>query len=325
MKKFLAMAIAVAAVLTGCVKNETFAPANEIQFKNFALSNKALVADGTFDTKLTFGVEMYKAADKSLWDKGEVVYKTSYWGFDDAKFWPTEAGSPVALNFFAYYPYGAAVACDTDKGITINNANIGKTDGTQVDYMIAKMAGPLSLQSAAVPVAFEHISSLLQFKAQDISVLNDLQGKVTIKGITVKQVSTSGKYVNTAANAVAGTWTADTAVDMDAIALTTLVKTTVVELPSVMVVPNTLTGNEIVEVVFDVAEYTYGDVVVPAQTGVTITKELKTATIDTWAQGKKYVYTLKFNLTKDQLEIKFAPTVTEWTDGGSDDLVHDFE
>lgn len=331
MKKFLAMAIAVAAVLTGCVKNETFAPANEIQFKNFALSNKALVADGAFATTLTFGVEMYKAADNNLWDEGKVEYKdSSYWGFNPAKFWPTEAGTPVELNFFAYYPYGATVACDTDKGISITGADLGTTIGNQTDYLLAPVAGPYKVQAAAVGVAFQHISSLLLFSAQDITLIEDLKEKVTINSITVKGVSTSGDYANKEADAVAGTWTPDTAGNLPTITLNAPVKlagaalTTTASNP-VLVVPTALTeGTQVVDIVYSVAAYTYGGQNFDAKPNQTTTVNLKAGSIDKWEQGKKYVYTIKFNLT-EELEIKFAPTVTDWTAGGSEDLTVDVQ
>lgn len=330
MKKFLAMAIAVAAVLTGCVKNETFAPANEIQFKNFALSNKALVAAGAFNETLTFGVEMYKAADNNFWDEGEVKYKTSYWGFNPPKFWPTEAGTPVELNFFAYYPYGATVACDTTKGISITGADLGTTIGSQTDYLLAPVAGPYKVQAAAVGVAFKHISSLLLFSAQDITQIPELKNKVTVNSITIKNVSTSGNYANTAAGTVAGTWTAGAvgnlptitfdpaaAVELAGAALTTTANN------PVLVVPTALTeGTQVVDIVYSVAAYTYGGQTFPAQNGLTASFDLKAGSIAAWEQGKKYVYTIKFNLT-EQLEIKFAPTVTDWTEGGAADLTVD--
>ena len=331
MKKFLAMAIAVAAVLTGCVKNETFAPANEIQFKNFALSNKALVAAGAFNETLTFGVEMYKAADNSLWDKGEVEYKTSYWGFDPAKFWPTEAGVPVALKFFAYYPYGAAVACNTTTGISITGADLGTTIGSQTDYLLAPVAGPYEVQAAAVGVAFQHISSLLLFSAQDITLIDELKEKVTINSITVRGVSTKGNYANTAAGTVAGTWdnlvtgttlptiTLDAAVELAGAELTTTTSN------PVLVVPTDLAeGTQVVDIVYSVAAYTYGGQNFDAKPNQTATFNLKAGSIAKWEQGKKYVYTIKFNLT-EELEIKFAPTVTDWTDGGSEDFTVDVE
>lgn len=331
MKKFLAMAIAVAAVLTGCVKNETFAPANEIQFKNFALSNKALVADGVFDTNLTFGVKMYKADGNTLWDEGEVKYKdSSYWGFNPAKFWPTEAGAPVELNFFAYYPYGATVACDTTKGISITGADLGTTIGYQTDYLLAPVAGPYKVQAAAVGVAFQHISSLLLFSAQDITQITELKEKVTINSITVKGVSTSGDYANTAAGAVAGTWTPATAGNLPTITLDAAVELAGAELTTttnnpVLVVPTALTeGTQVVDIVYSVAAYTYGGQSFDAKPNQTATFNLKAGSIAEWEQGKKYVYTLKFNLT-EELEIKFAPTVTDWTDGGSADLTVDVQ
>lgn len=333
MKRFFAMAIVVAAVLTSCVKNETFAPANEIHFKNFALSNKALVSAGAFDTNLTFGVFAHNGTDFSYIPNKEVEYKTSYWGFNPAIMWPTNNGTPIALDFFAYYPYNdnsgtEQVACDLAKGISITGANLGTTIGDQTDYLVAPVVPDQTVQASAVGVAFEHISSLLLFSAQDITQINELKNKVTVNSITIKNVSTSGDYANTAAGDVAGTWTAGAAGDLPKITLDASVATTAAELTTttsnpVLVIPTTLTAaTQTVDIVYSIAAYNYGGEDFPAQNNITASFDLKAGTIVAWEQGKKYVYTIKFNLT-EELEIKFAPTVVDWTEGGAADLTVD--
>ena len=159
-------------------------------------------------------------------------------------------------------------------------------------------------------------------------MIDELKEKVTINSITVKGVSTSGDYANTAAGAVAGTWTPAAAGNLPTITLDAPVElagaalTTTTSNP-VLVIPTTLTAaTQTVDIVYSVDTYTYGGETFPAQNGLTASFDLKAGTIDAWEQGKKYVYTLKFNLT-EELEIKFAPTVTDWTDGGSADLTVD--
>lgn len=334
MKKILAIAALVAVALTSCVKNETFAPAEEISFENFTLSSKALVNAGAFDTALTFGVfATNNGTDFSFVNNDEVVYKTSFsfWGFDPAKYWPTNAGAPVDVDFYAYYPYNdntgtEQVACDLTKGISITDANLGTTIGSQKDYLVAPVVVDKNVDnaSAGVDVVFKHIASLILFSAQDVTEIPDLQELVTINSITIKKVSTSGDYANTAAATVAGTWTPDTADDLGAITVNKLVTTAGLELTSttekpVLVVPNTLTADtEQVVINYTIADYTYGGF---NFTGTTTDKifDLKAGAIDEWEQGKKYVYNLKFKLT-EELEITFNPTVTDWADGGSADL-----
>lgn len=335
MKKFFAIATLVAVALTGCVKNEVITPnAGEIQFKNFSLSSKALVEAGAFDTNLTFGVEMLKAADDSAWDKGEVVYKTNYWGFNPAKYWPTENGTPIALNFYAYYPYGEDVTVVPANGVSFNNANLGYTIGSQTDYMLAPMAGPYQVMSNDVPVVFEHISSLLLFSAKDVTVFTELQNKVTVNSIKVQNISTTGSYANSFATDVAGTWTPGSTHDFEAITINKAVDTAgVVELTSnnsnpVLVVPTTLknaneAGAQQVTVNYTVAAYNYGGTAFAEQT-FEKSFALKAGSIDKWEQGKKYVYTLSFSLS-EELEITFAPTVADWEEGGSVDVTLDNE
>lgn len=332
MKKILAIAALVAVALTSCVKNETFAPAEEISFENFTLSSKALVNAGVFDTNLTFGVfATDNGTDFTFVDNDEVVYKTSYtyWGFDPAKYWPTNAGAPVDVDFYAYYPYNdntgtEQVTCDLEDGISITDANLGTTIGSQKDYLVAPVVVDKNVTNAAagVDVVFKHIASLILFSAEDVTEIPDLQELVTINSITIKQVSTSGNYVNTAANTVAGTWTPDAADDLAAIPVGKLVTTAGLDLTSttekpVLVVPTTLTADtEQVVINYTIADYVYGGYPFTGKTE-NATFDLKAGAITEWEQGKKYVYNLKFKLT-EELEIKFNPTVTDWTDGGAD-------
>ncbi len=332
MKKILAIAAVVAVALTSCVKNETFAPANEISFENFTLSSKALVDAGAFNTALTFGVfATDNGTDFTFVDNDEVVYKTTYWGFNPAKYWPTNAGAPVDVDFYAYYPYndnaGAEkVTCDLTAGISITDANLGITIGSQKDYLVAPVVVDKNVTnaSAGVDVVFKHIASLILFSAQDVTEITELQNLVTINSITIKKVSTSGDYANTAAGTVAGTWTPDAAADLAPIAVNKPVTTAGLDLTSttekpVLVVPTTLTAaTEQVVINYTIADYVYGGY---SFTGTTTdaTFDLKAGAITEWEQGKKYVYNLKFKLT-EELEITFNPTVTDWTDGGSADL-----
>lgn len=333
MKKILAIAAVVAVALTSCVKNETFAPANEISFENFTLSSKALVDAGAFNTALTFGVfATDNGTDFTFVDNDEVVYKTSFWGFNPAKYWPTNAGAPVDVDFYAYYPYNdnagtEQVTCDLTAGISITDANLGTTIGSQKDYLVAPVVVDKNVTnaSAGVDVVFKHIASLILFSAEDVTEITELQDLVTINSITIKQVSTSGDYANTAAATVAGTWTPDAAADLAAIAVNKPVTTAgLVELTStienpVLVVPNTLTAaTEQVVINYTIADYVYGGYNFSGTT-TNATFDLKAGAIDEWEQGKKYVYNLKFKLT-EELEITFNPSVTDWTDGGSADL-----
>ena len=332
MKKILAIAAVVAVALTSCVKNETFAPANEISFENFTLSSKALVNAGAFDIALTFGVfATDNGTDFTFVDNDEVVYKTTYWGFNPAKYWPTNAGAPVDVDFYAYYPYNdntgtEQVACDLTAGISITGADLGTTIGSQKDYLVAPVVVDKNVTnaSAGVDVVFKHIASLILFSAEDVTEIAELQNLVTINSITIKQVSTSGDYANTAAGTVAGTWTPDTAADLDAIAVNKAVTTAGLELTSttekpVLVVPTDLTAaTEQVVINYTIADYVYGGYNFTGTT-TNATFDLKAGAITKWEQGKKYVYNLKFKLT-EELEITFNPTVTDWTDGGSADL-----
>lgn len=337
MKKFFAIATLVAVALTGCVKNEVITPnAGEIQFKNFTLSSKALIlpaenAEVAFPTDQTFGAIAYNGATEYVGAAAaEVKWKAGFWGYSATKYWP---GDDSAVTFYPYYPYGETVTCNTTSGISFPTVDLGTTLGDQKDYMIAACSGEYKFSDEkSVTVAFEHLSSMLLFSVKDLSSNTndadyDLLGKITLKSIVVNDVNTKGAYANTAANAVAGTWTAeDTNTDFtvynDAAGMLVPVAGATVTTPesgAVIVVPGVIVEDEMtVTITYDIAEYKYDGVIYNATIDNVATLKLETDAISSWEQGKKYVYTLKFNLSGEAHEITFTPTVKPWVAAAQD-------
>lgn len=333
MKKILAIAVMAAAVLTSCVKNEIVSPAGEINFKDFMVSTKALVLPGetgvaNLPTTYTFGAfALYTGTYESVTDETapdaiyvndlEVAYKTSYWGFkEQPMYWPTNTADK--LDFYAYYPYNKTVA-DWDKDnncVKLTAAALGTTLGDQTDWMIAAKEVGRSSDNGEVPVAFRHITSMLVFNAYDATPDTRYQNLVTIKKIEVKQAAYTGDYTNNA-------WTANSRADVVvydeatgvAVPLTTANVTTATS-GALIVVPEDVQAATKFVVTYDIAES--ADHVYEAAAGKTV--EIAVNGLNgTWEAGKKYVYTIKFDLVNGANEhlqeiIFEQPTVSPWVE-----------
>lgn len=334
MKKILAIAVMAAAMLTSCVKNEIVSPAGEINFKDFMVSTKALVLPGetavaNLPTTYTFGafalytgtyegVTGETAPDAIYVNDLEVAYKTSYWGFAaQPMYWPTNKADK--LDFYAYYPYNATVADwdDVNNCVKLTAADLGTTLGDQTDWMIAAKEVGRNSDNGEVPVAFRHITSMLVFNAYDATPDTRYQNLVTIKKIEVKQAAYTGDYTNNA-------WTANSRADVVvyddatgvAVPLTTPANVTTATSGALIVVPENVQAATTLVVTYDIAES--ADHVYEAATGKTV--EIAVNGLNgTWEAGKKYVYTIKFDLVNGANEhlqeiIFEQPTVLPWVE-----------
>lgn len=331
MKKILAIAVMAAAMLTSCVKNEIVSPAGEINFKDFMVSTKALVHDANLPTTYTFGAfALYTgkyeggagetAPDAIYINDLEVAYKTSYWGFKEKPmYWPTNTADE--LDFYAYFPYNATVADwdDVNDCVKLTAANLGTTLGDQTDWMIAAKEVGRSSDNGEVPVAFRHITSMLVFNAYDATSDDRYDELVTIKKIEVKQAAYTGDYT-------ANTWAADDGSRADvvvyddatgvAVPLTTPANVTTATSGALIVVPENVQAATKFIVTYDIAES--ADHVYEAATGKTV--EIAVNGLNgTWEAGKKYVYTIKFDLVNGANEhlqeiIFEQPTVSPWVE-----------
>lgn len=333
MKKILAIAVMAAAVLTSCVKNEIVSPAGEINFKDFMVSTKALVLPGetgvaNLPTTYTFGAfALYTGTYESVTGETapdaiyindlEVAYKTSYWGFAaQPMYWPTNKADK--LDFYAYYPYNAAVADwdDVNNCVKLTAANLGTTLGDQTDWMIAAKEVGRNSDNGEVPVAFRHITSMLVFNTIDATPDTRYQNLVTIKKIDVVDAAYAGNYTN-------NTWTADGASRTTVAVMnhnhgvgTTTSNVTTATSGALIVVPEDVQAATKFVVTYDIAES--ADHVYEAATGKTV--EIAVNGLNgTWEAGKKYVYTIKFDLVNGANEhlqeiIFEQPTVSPWVE-----------
>lgn len=346
MKKFFAIAALVAVALTSCVENEVITPAGEIAFRDYTLSTKALVLPGStaneaLPTDCAFGafalydgqyetvddehpVDADYATDDAIYVNGlRVSHDGTQWAYEDAQYWPTDK---APLDFYAYYPYNATVASwdAVNNCVALTAAELGTTLNDQTDWMVTAAAEDKTSDNAAtgVGIVFDHITSMVVFKAIDVTSEARYQNLITIKSIEVKQAAYAGNYT-------AATWTADNASRADvvvynnAIAVPTAAAADVtkatVDGGALIVVPETVQAATEFVVTYDLKESL--DHVIAEQPGKTATIQVAPLTT-TWEPGKKYVYTIKFDLVAgsgvgggdDEVlkEITFVPEVAPW-------------
>lgn len=336
MKKFFAIAAVVAVALTSCVKNEVISPAGKITFKDFTLSNKALVLPGsTAEEALLPGHDfgayaLYTGTYEGVDDVTDAVPNEIYinglkvshngtdWAYETPQYWPTNVADE--LDFYAYYPYNETVASwdAVNNCVKLTAANLTTTLGNQTDWMVTTpvIGKTKDNASSGVGIVFNHITSMLLFNAIDVTADTRYQNLVSIKKIEVKNAAYTGTYTN-------GAWTAlDNRVDVTVMngskdVTTTIAPVTTTEASggALIVVPETMGDDVIFTVTYDVAES--ADHVVEKRIGATADIKVKDLTA-TWEAGKKYSYTIKFDLiggTEDTLEeITFTPTVAPWTE-----------
>ena len=335
MKKLFAIAAVVAVALTSCVKNEVIEPAgNEITFKDFTLSSKALILPGAtaeeaLPTTCTFGAfalytGSYEAVDTEATHIGnlEVSHNGTDWVYNTTQYWPTDESR--TLDFYAYYPYKADATWNSAKNTPqLVGLELGTALNDQTDWMVSypSLGNNKTNAATGVKIVFKHITSMLVFKAADITPEARYQNLVKINKIVVKQAAYKGNY-HTAwhnqgerANVVVYNNDAGIAVDPAGVDVTSATSN------ALIVVPESVQADTEFDVYYTIAE-SADRVIHPHSGKVTIkTKALTT----TWEPGKKYVYTINFDLingTNENLtEIKFVPTVEEWAEVGADYLI----
>lgn len=335
MKKLFAIAAVVAVALTSCVKNEIVEPAgNEITFKDFTLSSKALIhpganAEEALPTTCTFGAfALYTGSYEAVVDETthignlEVSHNGSNWVYNTTQYWPTDESR--TLDFYAYYPYKADATWNkTENTPQLVGLELGTTLNDQTDWMVSypSIGNNKTNAAAGVPIVFKHITSMIVFKAADITPEARYQNLVKINKIEVIQAAYKGNYHTAWYNQGER---ADVVVYNDGagVAVTPAgVDVTNATSNALIVVPESVKAATEFVVDYTIAES--ADRVIHAHNGtVTIkTKDLTT----TWEPGKKYVYTINFDLingTNENLtEIKFVPTVEEWAEVGADYFV----
>ena len=336
MKKIFFSCLAIAAIAS-CAKTEpTFtevdseiriAPVTAVATK----ANQLAAISGTaYPAAEAFDVYAYWATD---WSNDtptpyltgtssgvEFVNKGTYWGGTTTYYWPKNG----SLRFAAYSPSSLDMThkYDTDT-YTMAEKVYPADDATGETYtsktyeiLVAPTSEDYTAETGAskVAVKFEHALSWLNFKLQSTEVA---KGAFTVNKVVVNKVANKGSLV---AAMPAKTWTlADATVDVvvyDNATTPTTVNAEAVKVENVenglLVLPQAPTT---VTVYYTQNELSHTDaegnevVDSPALSGQVIEVPLTLDEVDgTWEPGKKYTYTILFDLD----EILINPTVEDW-------------
>lgn len=332
MKKHLFLFAAAAVALASCNSDDTIAENSsvgsnqqkEIAFAPLAQPSTRAAVDGTtFPTSSTMEVAAYDAtAGANYFDATTFsnVSETTNWA--GGKYWPF---TPATINFLAYAELtaGSATWNATNPASAVTLV-MGDNKTAQKDLMYACGTGTVTQSGNTltfptnVPMEFKHAQAWIKFtvKAGDATSAS----KIVVNSITLNSVSCQGTYTVTHTNwdktkaqrdadaskngSVAGVWSdystyAGSIPAIKAAGYSTF-STSVQDFASLMVVPNQGIASFTINYTLDGKTYNY--TYTPASTSL--------------AQATKYIY----NITLTVHEIIIAPTVVDWSNGGSTDV-----
>lgn len=332
MKKILFATLAVAAIAS-CAKTEPTYVGGESEIM---LNPVTTVATKANQLKAITGTQ-YPAAEAfdvyAYWinDAGvksadyltagtsgvEFVNKGTYWGGTTTYYWPKNG----SLRFAAYSPSTLDMTHDyeldtyklenhvypTVDGVDVTEANY---TANTYDILVAATTEPYTAETGAskVSVKFEHALAWLNIKLQSTGVAN---GAFTVKKVVINEVAKKGTLVaNMAAEKVWKDLDIKSGIEAfvgsykvtDEAVLKETVDNGLLVLPQA---PTTVT------IYYDqnALEDENGNPTTPALTDQVITVPLVLDNAeDTWEPGKKYTYTILFDLD----EILINPTVEDW-------------
>lgn len=274
--------------------------------------------------------------------------------FDDTKdiwaptstyYWPLEG----KLTFIAYWPKDAATAAFTNAGVlTLTGYTLKSTVADQDDLLYSAIAADKSQNESyyvdsansknsetaegdkGVNIVFKHALSQIIFKAKTADDVYDAGLSFKVDAITVNAATTADNMTvtNPTEAQLASditTWTnpktnGDFAVSSSAFpaaANTYLTKTLSDPIgDALLAIPVTAFATTDPTVTVSYTLYRTSDNVNLGSKEVTIHFDDIDDVVTNWQAGKKYVY----NLTIDLQKIYFNPTVTDWANGGSQDV-----
>lgn len=324
MKKFFVMAIAVAAVLTGCVTNEEFGDDVQPEIKMEAVTkvaNRAIVEGATVPEDFNFTVFGFYSANSfantqqfAMYDVDCTKQGEFFKHSTQSYYWPMSG----EVGFYAVSPSIVEPAViDWYSGITLTNHTV--VGAEDVDVMFAYNKG--SNQSAALGMVFYHALAQAEVLVNTDKEYQNVELKVT--GITFKNIDITANCTYKESSPADQTpnpsieWsgnTDSTGSEVYSVEEHTVVYNSTQAQPygsGVVVIPQTMDTEVVttptvstISIGYSLAQYGGA-----AITG-TIEKPITTA----WERGSKYVYTLTFKLN----EILFNPSATDWVTVNAD-------
>ena len=299
------------------------------------------LASGTWNTAAA------NASAVSYMNDVEVAFDDTkdIWAPSDTYYWPLEG----TLTFIAYSPKDAATATFSNAGLlTLTGFTVDTTVADQVDLLYSAINADKSANQSyyvdgtnsknsetaegdkGVNIVFKHALSQVIFKAKTADDVYDAGLSFKVDAITVNAASTAASMTVTnpteaqLASAIT-TWTnpgtnADFAVSSTAFPAasnTYLTKTLSDPIgDALLMIPVTAFAGTDPTLTVSYTLYRLSDNQDLGSNEVTIHFDDIDDVVASWEAGKKYVY----NLTIDLQKIYFNPTITDWVEGGSQDV-----
>lgn len=320
-------------------------------------------ATSAFDKTRTFATYAYLLPAGVSWSGSTIAQAQTYIDNEEIRFYPDIEGPYLAdtwhgsniyywpksgsLTFYAHSPYCIPEAsdgygCTKENGVYVNGFKIPYpaagtvapvTDDEVTDILVADEAKDLSRSSSAsglnaVPVLFRHVLSKVKIVATLDRQPSATDEPFTIKGITLRDICTSGSYGNAA-------WSGQGDVRDIQYSCNVTLKyekdlndrlLAQVVFPETFMIPQTTTAGTVGSGTSAVSrrpriliKYTVGS-------GGEQTAEFdlwkNSASLGAWGSGKIITYTLVHILNNDDEYIEFGASLGDWveTDKGNVDI-----
>ena len=359
MKKFFFLAATAIVAFAACSKNNVDVASiqdRNIKFNTVTnIATKAPISGTTYSYDMpSFGVFASYLKKNQTWAANKAT-ATRYMddveiSFDDTKdiwapatahYWPLEG----SLTFIAYSPKSAATAsfAEATGTLTLSAFTVNTTVADQVDLLYSSIAADKTQnesyyteeQDKGVNIKFKHALAQIIFKAKTADDVYDAGMSFKVDTIVVNAASTADNMtvVNPAdadAAATITTWTnpktnANFVVRSDDFPNATVATgaanflTKTLSDPigdALLMIPVTAfeTTNPTITIKYTL--YRLSDALPMGSKEVTIKFDDIDDVVTNWQAGKKYVY----NLTIDLQKIYFNPTITDWVDGGTQEV-----
>lgn len=308
-------------------------------FASYLEKNKTWAANKASATRYMDDVEVSFNDTKDIWAPASTYY------------WPLEG----SLTFIAYSPKAAATAtfAEATGTLTLSAFTVNTTVADQVDLLYSSVNADRTMNESyyvdggnsknsetaegdkGVNIKFKHALAQVIFKAKTADEVFDAGMSFKIDTLVVNAASTADNMtvVNPAdadAAATITTWTnpktnANFVVRSDDFPNATVATGAANFLgktlsdpigDALLMIPVTAFAGTDPTVTVKYTLYRLSDALPMGSKEVTIHFDDIDDTVGDWQAGKKYVY----NLTIDLQKIYFNPSITDWVDGGSQDV-----
>lgn len=308
-------------------------------FASYLEKNKTWAANKATATRYMDDVEVSFNDTKDIWAPASTYY------------WPLEG----SLSFIAYSPKAAATAAfaEATGTLTLSAFTVNTTVADQVDLLYSSVNADRTMNESyyvdggnsknsetaegdkGVNIKFKHALAQVIFKAKTADEVFDAGMSFKIDTLVVNAASTADNMtvVNPAdadAAATITTWTnpktnANFVVRSDDFPNATVATGAANFLgktlsdpigDALLMIPVTAFAGTDPTVTVKYTLYRLSDALPMGSKEVTIHFDDIDDTVGDWQAGKKYVY----NLTIDLQKIYFNPSITDWVDGGSQDV-----